>query len=559
MKRYLHCRTGSLVACADCAIVDRADAAAKFPLAMRRAVCIGETMRCVLLASLGLMVAGCSLSKDPDFGASGGAGGGFGATGGGTTSAGTGGGGKGDPTLGGGGTPEGTGGTDVQDCGLPTSLIELSPEQPRDWAAGQFSLAMLEGGWLPPAESLSVPQVRDCLQDLVNVGASPDQERVSFSLVSGPKPEVFQLKGRALGRTTSGIKSNIIVLLDVSPSTSTIAEGRDAVLNALADGVDARDNFTFSLLSFSGSSELIVDRVVSGEARSALELQRTRLAYVEGGDLPGALRSAQELLNTKDGPSFSSSHVLILTDGGLVPSEATLGQVEQLIAAAEDVHVSVAQLSTVPLHTAPTPTVAPTVAPTELHRELLSEIARRGRGMSFFFPGTCGGCLTSELVEASFGRWFAPFEDAPNFEFSLPGGLSYLPDPTEDPGDGTSVSAQPGVSFERSLRVQNECGASLNNVQLEVSFGDASRTGTIVADMSGALTLVEGAARVRADERLKAAIEAMREPGDDYCSQLSNKLTSAGDELPCSATDFDCRYVALVEDFVAKAQGLCLN
>ncbi len=528
--------------------------------AFGREDCTPGAMRSFVPVLLGLLLAGCSVQQDtapPTHGSGGGD-----ATGGsgGSTSAGTGAGGGGIDPLGGGGGPRGTGGGMDLLCTLPDTIVELSPEQSRDLAAGQFSVAMVASRWLPPPKTLGYSQVRDYLHDLANVGLGADENPVSFSLSSSSNAATeFKLTARSTGRAAKATKTNLIVLLDVSPSTSAVSEGRDAVLNSLADGVDAREGSTFSLASFAGTTELIVDRVPAGGARVALDAERTRLAYLEGGDLPGALRTAQGLLNIDEPPTgrepaaFPFSHVLILTDGGLVPSENTLAQVEALVSNFADVRVSVAQLSTVPLGTGP----EPLVAPTELRSELLSEIARRGRGLAFYFDGNCNGCSTSEVVDASFERWFAPFEATENFQFLLPGGLSHVPDPSKEPGGNGRAVGLAGVSWERSIELKDECG-DLAGRMIQVGHGENTRSALLSLGLAG-LELLEDQPRIQAERRLKAVIDVMRGPAVDYCAQIDAQLMAVGPSLTCQDTDFDCRYVTVVDEFVAKAQGLCLN
>ncbi len=514
-------------------------------------------MRCFVPAFVGLLNAGCSnaeLLEPPPTGEGGGESVLSGS--GGSTNAGAGGFGGGIVPSDGGEGPRGAGGGGALQCAdLPDTVVELSPEQSRDLAAGQFSVAMVASGWLPPPKTLGFSQVRDYLHDLANVDVGTDENPVSFAFVSVQNaPGLYQLSARSVGRAASETKANLVVLLDVSPSTAAVSEGRDAVLNSLADGVDAHQGYTFSLASFAGTTELIVDRAPSGEARAALDLERTRLAYLEGGDLPGALKSAQELLKDNEGDAFLFSHVLILTDGGLVPSENTLGQVEALVSNSGDarVHVSVAQLSTVPLGTAATPLVAPT----ELRSELLSEIARRGRGLAFYFDGTCNGCSSSKVVDASFARWFAPFEPTENFQFFLPGALSYVP--SQEPGGDALAVGLAGLSWERSIQLKDECAGDLSGRTIKVSHGDSTRS-AVLTQFGNGVDLLEDQPRIQAERRLKATINVMRGPAVDYCAQINTELLAIGAPLQCQDTDFDCRYVALVEDFVSKAQGLCPN
>ena len=554
MNPRLHRRTGSFVACAACAIAKNAEVAGNLAVAFGRAACRPGAMRCFVPAFVGLLIAGCSVQEDTTPPTRGSGGGDVTGGSGGSTSAGTGTGGftGGIVPSGGGEGPRGTGGGDFQCANLPETVVELSPEQSRDLAAGQFSVAMVASRWLPPPKTLGYSQVRDYLHDLANVGLGAEENPVSFSLSSSSNAATeFKLTARSTGRAAKATKTNLIVLLDVSPSTSAVSAGRDAVLNSLADGVDAREGYTFSLASFAGTTELIVDRVPAGGARVALDAERTRLAYLEGGDLPGALKTAQGLLNIDAVAAFPFSHVLILTDGGLVPSENTLAQVEAL-SNFPDVRVSVAQLSTVPLGTA-----EPLVAPTELRSELLSEIARRGRGLAFYFDGNCNDCSTSEVVDASFERWFAPFEETENFQFFLPGGLSYVPDPTKEPGgDGRAVGLA-GVSWERSIELKDECG-DLAGRMIQVGHGENTRSALLSLGLAG-LELFEDQPRIQAERRLKAVIDVMRGPAVDYCAQIDAQLMAVGPSLTCQDTDFDCRYVTVVDEFVAKAQGLCLN
>ena len=171
----------------------------------------------------------------------------------------------------------------------------------------------------------------------------------------------------------------LIVLLDVSGSSVSVASVRDGLLQSLAAQVDAGTTPRLVLVSFGDEPVKLLD-VGMGEAGEAVA------SLVLRPEARSSLREAVALLGNPNGadalPTDPGTHALIVTDAAFLPDEKLLAEIRG--ASSRGVKVSIAQL-------APTAGADASGASVVLRAQTLEAVAKAGRGTTLFFDGGMEG------------------------------------------------------------------------------------------------------------------------------------------------------------------------